>query len=58
MRPKTTDEIICSISRLPRQWTTTYGAAPAERLRQSFVAPRGESVGRAASQPLGRSPTA
>ncbi len=37
MLPKTMEEMICSAGRVPRQRTTTYGDAPAERLRQSSV---------------------
>ena len=37
MLPKTMEEMICSVGRVPRQRTTTYGDAPAERLRQSFI---------------------
>ena len=49
MLPKTMEEMICSVGRVPRQRTTTYNDAPADRLRQSFIVmPRGESAGRAA----------
>ena len=54
MPPGTIEEMIASVGRTPRQRTTTYGAAPAERLRQSFVAiSRGESARRAGLATVG-----
>ncbi len=43
MTPQAMEALIRSMGRLPRQRTTTYGEAPAERRRQSFSAMRPHS---------------
>ena len=60
MTPEAMEAIIRSIGRVPRQRTTIYGDAPAERHRQSFVdaaAQRTPWAGRTAGG-LGLGPTA